>query len=250
MYNSKYFFETTENKIYKQLSVMKILLLILFVSCGLATKNEYKNLSSLLENKNHNRVRVKELPKEIVPWYIEGVESDTSTYLLHSYPNIRLIKIDHGKDAQSIIKINDKEFLGKIENNKITTDLDMDFYHASVYKLQLNNKKFICIVSLGTGLLQCGSFQQIAFFVLVDITHPKDEKVYFLHSYDNSIFAFDDIDNDGNLDFLRFRLIARDGNEYEYAFETTSLHDGKFDDFRNIGRVKRIGSVCYLFENE
>lgn len=228
---------------------MRVLLLILLVSCGLTANNEFKNLNDLLKGKNHNRVQVQELSKGIIPWYIEGEESDTSRFMLPSFPSIKVMKIDNGENARDVIQISDKEFAGKIEYDANVLNLDMDYLNASVYELRLNNKKFVCIASSGTGLLRSGVAQQVTFFVLIDMTDSGDENVYFLYSYDNSTFAFDDINDDGNMDFLRVRLIARDGDDLEYIFEKTSLHGGKFDKYTDIGRVKRIKGVYYLFDD-
>lgn len=82
---------------------------------------------------------------------------------------------------------------------------DMQIDQAMLYRIRTKSRRYICI----TGVIS--QKEHITSYVLLDITDPGKIKVGQLLSYFSSIHSFADLNNDGELDFIKVRPNKRGG---------------------------------------
>lgn len=182
--------------------LMKAGLVILFMCGVIACRGQTgKSIDKLFRQLNKGSIDFKKVEKKFTPIYYEGLSTDTTVFKLEGH-NIVYYKCDNNKEAIDLIKIDNVEHSLFIEKNGNRIPLDLDILNASLFECTAFKKNYFCIISGGTGLYKSGTFQEIKFFVLIDITDKNNIVFYELFSRASSIHSIGDFNKDGVLDFL------------------------------------------------
>jgi len=193
--------------------IIEIFIFIYFLSIpNVSNCQEGKTVDSLFKSLNRKEIGFKKQKGKFVEIGYKDSLSDTTVYVLN---DIYYYKVDNGRNSTDIIKINNiqNELLVCLNFNNI--HLDLDITDAGMYEINFLLKKFLCIISKGAGLYQSGSYQEINFYVLIDITDRDNPKYYNYFSRCSSIYSFGDFNGDGRLDFLKSELYNKEANCYK-----------------------------------
>ena len=91
-----------------------------------------------------------------------------------------------------------------------------------VFELAFKGRRFLVISGGGSGLFQSGSYQQVRFFHLFDLTRTKKIHYYRIASRFGDICSFGDRNGDGQLDFVYMATGPDDHEVYGFGFLTFS----------------------------
>ena len=214
--------------------MLKSLILLVMISCHLRHE-VFNNFEDLFKEISSNQIQIEKVTERLTPIYFEGASSDTTLFIEPSLPFLKFLKIEHENNKQDIIKINDTSFVLKVEIEGKEIKLDTDLLYSELYKLNIIGNDLFCILSKGTGLLKSGTLQEVTFFSLIDTSNVA---VSSFVSWSNSIYAFDDINLDGKLDFHKTNRVKKDDLNTYYQIIDYSF-DGKMYQTKKQGKYTK-----------
>lgn len=204
----------------------KAFLIILVVVSCIASCQEYMTLDEIYSKYNKGNVSYNSLDCEVTPLFFEGNISDTSFYKLNIQKEQYIyIKVDKGDEQKDILLVKDREILICTEMNGNNINLDLDVNQIEAFGIDFFNKKYICLITGGTGLYKSGSFQEIRFYILIDLNTPIG--VVTTWSRANSELSFININNDDNIDFLQ--LVNNPDVNNRYFIKASTISSGKLN---------------------
>ena len=143
----------------------KAFLIILVITSSITSCREYMTLDEIYSKYNKGSISYSSLDCEVIPLDFEGNISDSSFYKLNiQNENYIYIKVDKGYDQKDILLVKDREILIRTEMNESYINLDLDVNQIEAYGIEFLNKKYLCLITGGTGLYKSGSFQEIKFY--------------------------------------------------------------------------------------
>lgn len=204
----------------------KAFLIILIITSRVAACQEYMTLDEIYSKYNTGNVSYNSLDCEVTPLYFEGNTSDSSFYKLNIQKKQYIyIKIDKGDEQKDILLVKDREILLRTEMNGNNINLDLDVDQIKAYEIEFLNKKYLCFITGGTGLYKSGSFQEIGFYILIDLNTPIG--VVTAWSRAKSELSFVNINNDDNIDFLQ--LVNNPDVNNRYFMKESTISSGKLN---------------------
>lgn len=194
---------------------MKVLFLICFflLACFSNSRAEGSNIDSLFQSLNKGEVSISERPLSFANFSTMN-EDDTTCYVVGDNIEGVFIAYCQGKGenySMDMLHVNGRNYrlFGNPEDDKT---YDMQVEKALLYHIRTKTRHYVCIA--GQLIQQKNKSPEITSFVLLDITDPGKLKIGQLLSYFSSIYSFADLDNDGELDFIRVKPDRKNANRY------------------------------------
>jgi len=199
-------------------SAILVLLFLSFI-CNSQQDSDFTNALSKL---NTTKIKFNPIKPGFQACNTELNSDDTLRYCLGKYGlQYSVIQNDSLPDFMEL-NTKKKPVLINHENQVIAPKILIN--SSECYSFKAFRRKYILFISGGQGLLQSGSFQNIRFFTIIDITKKASWYTHSFWSITSDLISLGDFDNDNKLDFLQVFY----GNEMNNEFQTIlyDVHTG------------------------
>lgn len=182
---------------------------LLFLSC-MSSRGE-GNIDSLFKALNKGEVSI--MPPQSFSDFSGTKIDDTTCYFIGDNIENAQIAYCQSKAREytiDMLHVNGRNYklFANPEDDKAYNMLIDD---AKLYHLKTKTRKYVCISGKITLNNKRGDIYS---YVLLDVTDPRKVKVGQLLSYFSSIYSFADLNNDGELDFIKVRPYKQGTDNY------------------------------------